>query len=289
MKARVIISIYSAILLGLLFPWGEQVKPLIPWLLSILVFFSFIGMEFRLRFFLRKELLILISLLWGVIPFLCFWATYSFPPHLHLGLFLLSVTPPAIASVVIINMLRGDVNLGISSAVFFNLLSPFSISLLLQLYFGNQQVDLAVFPIFKSLVLIIFIPIVFIFIFQRFFKEVQKKIVDLSLKFSLYLLCLFIVLGVSTTRDYLLSLGLKDFFILWGAVFSLALCNYILGSLFFSQPLIKKTGMVTLGQKNTALMIGISSLYFGQEITVLVVLYILSHHIVNGFLLFVNK
>lgn len=46
MKIRALIIIYTAIVLGLLFPYGEIVKPLIPFMLSVLVFISFLNMDF---------------------------------------------------------------------------------------------------------------------------------------------------------------------------------------------------------------------------------------------------
>jgi predicted Na+-dependent transporter len=167
MNIKSMLTIYVAIILGLFFPYGSIMKPYLNYILSVLVFFSFIKVEFKLSTFLRKELLIIALVLWGIIPFIVFWATYYLNPEVHLGLFLLSATPPAIASVVVISLIKGDLGLGIVTSVLFNVLSPLSYSVLLSIYFSQSGVDLPIQKIFISLFLIIFIPLTLIFLIQK--------------------------------------------------------------------------------------------------------------------------
>lgn len=287
MKIRALIIIYTAIVLGLLFPYGEIVKPLIPFMLSVLVFISFLNMDFHIKDYLKVELIYIAMLSYGIIPAVVFFVSQLFETPLHLGIFYLSTAPPAIASVVMIKLMKGDLRLGISSALIFNMLSPVSISLLLGVYFGGTQTwDIPIFPIFKSLFLIIFIPIGLVFSLQKGFKKVHYQMSKHTDKLSIYLLAVFIIAGVSTAQNHLFSLSLPSFFKLWGLVLSLALFNFLMGGILFKDRETRIASAVSMGQKNTALMLGIASLYLGEEITALVVLYILSHHCINGFLLY---
>lgn len=278
------LTIYVAIILGLFFPYGSIMKPYLNYILSVLVFFSFIKVEFKLSTFLRKELLIIALVLWGIIPFIVFWATYYLNPEVHLGLFLLSATPPAIASVVVISLIKGDLGLGIVTSVLFNVLSPLSYSVLLSIYFSQSGVDLPIQKIFISLFLIIFIPLTLIFLIQKYAKNLEKTLVRVSSKASIWIWSLFILFAVSGSRDGFIHSTWSNIALNFAMVFSLAVFNFTMGYFTFKDTFRRKTSMACIGQKNTLLAVGLASQFF-PKVTILVVLYIISHHLINGVIL----
>jgi len=79
-------GIYLAIILGLIFPAGENVKNLIPILLAIILFFSFLKIKLKIKHFFRKELLYFAIIGLVIVPTIIFFITKNLEAELSPGL-----------------------------------------------------------------------------------------------------------------------------------------------------------------------------------------------------------
>ncbi len=284
MKFSVTTILYISIVTALFFPFGQQTKILIPYLLVALMFLSFSTIQLKFRDFLRIEALYfgIISLL--ILPFLVYHATISLDESLHLGLFLAVIAPPAISSTVIIQIIKGDTNLGLINSIIFSLICPLSISLLLNIYFHDSSFQLPILNILTLLFTIIFIPILLVNFLKHFFPTSLNKIALTSTRITPYLFILITALGIAAARDYIINQSIEKIALTILATSTLALFNYGLG-LLFSKKETKRAMMVTSGYKSISLLIGVGTLYFTDSILMVIVLYLIAQQVINGFLL----
>lgn len=284
MRLSVTSILYLSIIAALFFPFGQQTKILIPYLLVVLMFLSFSTIQLKIYDFLRIEILYfgIISLL--ILPFLVYHFTSFLDPTLHLGLFLATIAPPAISSPVIIQLIKGDSNLGLTNGILFSLICPLSISLLLNIYFYNSNFQLPIFNILTLLIMIVFTPVTFIKILERFFPIYLNKIAITSTKITPYLFIFITSLGIAAARNYIMDQPIEKIGLTILATFTLAIFNYGIG-FFFSKKEVKRAMIVTSGYKSISLLIGVGTLYFTDAILMVIVLYLISQQIINGILL----
>ncbi len=284
MKFSVTFLLYAGITASLFFPFGQQTKFLIPYLLILLLFLSFSSVRLRFRDFFRIETLYTCLLSWFVLPFLVFNLTFPLDEFHRLGLFLAIVAPPAISSPVIIQLIKGDVSLGLANSILFSLFCPFSISLLLNFYFQQSDFELPVMKILQLLFTMLFIPIILVKLLERFFPFLLNKIAHASKNITPYLFILITSLGVAAAQDYIINQSLYTLLLILSTAFILAVINYGIG-FFFSKKEIKRAMIVTQGYKSISLLIGVGILYFDDSVLMVIVFYLIAQQFINGILI----
>jgi BASS family bile acid:Na+ symporter len=284
MKRLISYGIYLAIVLGLVFPLDSQYKILIPILLAIILFFSFLKLEYKFSHFFRKELLyyFLIGLI--IIPTVVFLFTKNLPTDLRMGLFLVSITPTAIGAPIIVDLIKGNRELIVSNVVLYNILSPLTYSLLLHLFFNESQLIIPTKLIFFKLATMIFIPFILALIVRKFSK-LERKLTAASQYISPISFILVIGIAVSSASLYLRELELINLLKISIFVLLLALFSFFIGSVLSKKLKIRKTLSVTFGHKNSTLTTWVALSNFAPPVVIPMILYIIFHHIINGVLI----
>jgi bile acid:Na+ symporter, BASS family len=277
-------GIFAAIVLGVLFPSQGSFKILIPILLALMLFFSFLKLDLRIRKFLRWELGVYFFIGLLILPFLVFLLTKSLDMELRLGIFLVSITPTAIGAPIIVDMIKGNRELVVSNVVLYNLLSPFTYVVLLSLYFKTNALVIPVFSILEKLVLMIFIPLFLALLFKRII------VLDSSLKkigrvFSPFAFILVIGIAVSSASSELRNMEMLLLLKVFVIVFLFAVVSFALGFLFSKNEKSRKAMSVVFGHKNSTLAIWIALSNFSPLVVVPMVIYVVCHHIINGILI----
>lgn len=279
MKKIFIPLLFLTVVIALIFPKGSDYKFLIPYFLSLLFFFNFYAIKFEFKSVLNLELLIYVAVVLIVNPIIVYFSSFMLDYEFRIGLFLIAISPTAIASPIIIKYLKGNLEFSVTNIIVFNLLSPLSYTLLLKLFFRDSQFDISIYKIVSSLTIIVFIPFVL--------ATVVKKITPQNrvlLKISHYAGFLFLAtvyLSVSSSALELRAVEPAQLARLFAYVIGAALILYTAGFVFGKNVESKKTLAVSMGQKNTALCIWIALFNFSPLAAIPPTIYIIVHHSIN--------
>lgn len=278
------LGIFLAIILGYFFPSSSNVKIILPYLLASILFFNFVKLEFKLKNFIHKEILYYPIISFLIVPMLVFFITKNFSLDLRVGFFLIAISPTAIASPIVTDLINGNRELNIAIVVFSNILAPISCSLLLLIYFNTNNIELSALTIFSKIALIIFAPMIL-----SFFIKQSKKAKSNCIKFSNYYnpitFITIIAIAVSSSSEKLRSIdssSLIKIFIITGCI---AILFFIIGFSITKNFDAKKSFSVSLGQKNSALTVWIALSNFNSLAVLPVIAYIFFHHTINAILI----
>lgn len=280
-------GIYLAIILGFLFPSEIEYELAIPFLLATILFFSFLKINFKWSNFFRKELCYYFFIGILLIPFVVFIFTKNLDPLLRLGLFMVSITPPAIGAPIIVDIVKGNRELVISNVVFYNLLSPLTYSLLLNIYFGKSEVVIPVKQIFLKLVLMLCIPLMLAVIVKNFVR-LSEKLQNISRIVSPTSFILVVGVAVSSASNNLLTLKSIDLLKVAIFVLILAICSFFSGYILSKNDVTKKTLAIVFGHKNSTLTTWVILSNFTPPVVIPIIVYILFHNIINGIIIHKN-
>ena len=284
MKKFFLPLLFSAIILGILVPEGQYLKPILPWLLSTLLFFNFYTIDFKIRHCLKREVIFYLICVLGLAPALIFVTTRQVSYPFRLGIFLAAISPAAISSSIVVRMLKGSIELSIANIVLSNLLSPFSYSLLLRLYFTNNILNIAFKPIIVKLMLFVFVP----FLCSLVLKKMTSFTPYLQ-RFSAYMNLLFMVIvfiAISSSSKNLRTVSGGELVVV--ILFSLivAMIFYSIGFLLGTSPTSKKALSINMGHKNQSLCIWLALSNFDPLTAIPATVYLIIHHFINLLLLF---
>lgn len=109
-----------------------------------------------------------------LIPFVVYFAVAMTFPDLAIGSFLLALMPAGVAVAVLTAITAGNVALGLSLTIISSLLAPFVVPSAFAMMGHMVQIDL--FDMFKSLVVMVFLPIGLYFGLARPIKPVKAAI-----------------------------------------------------------------------------------------------------------------
>jgi BASS family bile acid:Na+ symporter len=276
-------GIFLAIVLGLIFPASDWLKKTLPYILGFLLLSNFIGIDLHIKKFMRRELLYFPVIAFLILPFLVFYSTLLFPIDLRLGIFIIAITPSAIASPVVVNLIDGDRELSVSHVIFSNLLSPFAYTLLLYFFFRTESVSIPVLSLLRDIGLLIILPFMLsrIIRFNRNVCTVSKKIFSVMGPVG-FLLVIFVAVASSSLQ---LRSMQKSFLIMIFIVSAvIAAISFSIGFFLSRESKIRRTLSVGFGHKNTSLAVWIGLSNFNGIVVLPVVAYIVFHHIINGIL-----
>ena len=283
-------GIFFAIIFGLIVPFGENYKFLIPILLSIVLFFNFLNLKYKFNNFFQKELLYYLIIGLGIIPFFVFLLTQNIDLNLRLGIFIISITPTAISAPIIVNLIKGNRELIISNVILYNLLSPITYTFLLNIYFSKSDLTIPTKQLFIKLVLMIFIPLILALIVRNFinFKEKLLRVSKFASPISFILV---ITIAVSSTSLYFKKLTPFILIQISIIVFILTTISFLIAFYISKNNKSKKTLSVVFGHKNTALAAWIILSNFAPVVVIPTIIYIICHHIINGVLIhkYINR
>lgn len=276
-----------AILLGILIPQAHFLSPLMPFLIGIMMFLTFVtkippqthGYTFKIEIRAFIVSLILIGLLWAAVT------AFGLPREVLLGGAIIALCPPANAAPAMAKMLGGSASLALKIFLSGNLIACFSIPLIFG-YLTGAEASLSeiAWKIFNSIQPIISIPLAFALGLRAFYPELADK----AAKFQKYTMAVwtFSVFIILSKASYdIRAMGFSDLWnsgkLPWMAGISLALCLLLFWLGWFCERNRRPIeGSQSMGQKNTTLVIWISTLYAGPVVALAPTCYVVWQNLV---------
>lgn len=278
---------FATIILAILFPVGQHLKPFLPILLAVLLFFNFYSINFERKHFFQREILIYFLVVLVIFPGLVFIATKHISPHFRIGIFLTTITPAAISGSIVVRLLEGNMGISVANILLYNLLSPLSYSILTKLYFNKSELTIPAEQIIVKLLLLLFIP----FLLAAFVKKIPQLTHPLR-TISAYINFLFLLIlftAISSSSAQLRIIPGTELMLLIAYVFVIAVMLYASGFVFGKDAASKSALAVNMGQKNISLCIWLALANFGPLTTIPPTLYIIIHHLLNSLLILLSS
>lgn len=268
-----------------LYPWLSKLAFITPYLIFIMLFFTYSKMNFRqIRLARMHYILISIQIIGSVSVYL---ALRPINEILAQGAMICVLAPTATSAPVITAMLGGSVE----SLMAYSLLSNMTIIVGAPLFFSfigeYQQVSFwaSFLSISKQVVLLLFVPLLIAFVLRIFTPKVTEKIGKYaSLSFYIWTIALMIV--TARTVNFISIQGSESY---WTEVL-LAIATFFICALqfYFGRKIGRKyddtvAGGQGLGQKNTVLAIWMSQIYLNPLASVGPGAYVLWQNAVNSY------
>ena len=283
MKNRNFILILAALFIPFLIPYCNIMKDILPYALSVMLFFNFINLEpgiikFRKEYFYYPLFALLIFCPFALLlSGLCGIENCT-------GIILLAAAPTAVSYPVMADFIGADKTLSVMLAVISNLLAPLIFSAAAFLYLPDK-IDFSFADAAAKSASVIFIPLAAALLFRAFkFGKVPAKISGLS---GTVLFPVIIFAAVMSSKNSILKADKTD--LVFPALAALILCavSFSTGFLASKNKATAKSLSLLFGHKNTALSVYVALASAPPEAVTPILFYIIFHHIANSILSFV--
>ncbi len=267
------ILLILSITTGIFLPFAHSFAFLIKYLLMIMLFFSFLKMDVKKEHFTKNHIYILLINL--AVPLTCYFLIKPFNLTLAQIVFITAIAPTAIASPIIVNLLKGSIEFAVISILLTNFvvagLLPFLIPNLL-----NSSSNIAFLDVLFPIAQVFLIPFFLAFFIKKYWIAAKEKLIKLN-KYMFYLLVTNINLGTAKASNYIRQeMSFSDPIIYKIALASFLLCvSYFLIGKFISSKKYKIEGSQTLGQKNNGFTVWIALTFISPLAVLGPVFYIL--------------
>ncbi len=278
----------SAVAFGFIVPGMAIFKPAIIPFLMLLLYCSFVRMEFQVKNFFRKELLIFPLICWVILPVIVYYGTAWMDSSLQIGFLLVVITPPALASPVMVSLAKGDIEYSVANVTIFNILSPLIFATLPRIFVQDTNLSIDYLNIFWRVTIVIFLPLILAFLSKKVLavkKFVLTRIDPFKALIQMFLITVAVGSSALKIREmdnlYLLQV-ITITFILAGIL-------YLIGWFLTSNTKMKYTLPITTGHKNTLLTITIALASFSEITALPAVFYLIAHHTYNGVIINLSR
>ena len=296
MKNMRAIMMPIAILLGILIPQAHIFSPLLPFFIGIMMFLTFVtkippqthGYTFRIEIRALVVSLLLVAALAGIVKLL------GLPREVLLGGAIIALCPPANAAPAMAKMLGGSASLALKIFLSGNLIACFSIPIVFG-YLAGADVSLSeiAFKIFNSIQPIISIPLAFALGLRAFYPELADRAAKFQ-KYTMFVWTFSVFVILAKASHDIREMGFMD---LWNsgklplmAGVSLVLCILLFWLGWFCERNRRCIeGSQSMGQKNTTLVIWISTLYAGPVVALAPTCYVVWQNLVLSWMSRIKK
>lgn len=275
-----------AILLGILLPQAHVLSPALPFMIGLMMFLSFVGkvppqqhgytFKIEVKAFLAS--LVMLAVLWCIVEF------FQLPREVLLGGAIICLCPPANAAPAMAKVLGGNPVLALKIFLSGNIIACFSIPLIYGFLTGADASFAEVaMKIFNSIQPIISIPLAIALGLRAFYPELADKAVRFQ-KYTLLVWTISVFLILAKASYDIREMGFAE---LWNsgklsmlALVALILCIVQFTVGWFSDKKHPIESSQSMGQKNTTLVIWISSLYAGPVAAIAPTCYVIWQNLV---------
>ncbi len=276
-----------AILLGILIPQAHVLSPLMPFLIGTMMFLTFVtkippqthGYTFKIEIRAFVASLILIGILWAIVT------AFNLPREVLLAGAIIALCPPANAAPAMAKMLGGSASLALKIFLSGNLIACFSIPLIFGYLTGaDASLSEIAWKIFNTIQPIISIPLAFALGLRAFYPELADKAAKFQ-KYTMVVWTFSVFVILSKASFDIRAMGFWDLWnsgkLPWMAGISLALCILLFWLGWFCERNRRPIeGSQSMGQKNTTLVIWISTLYAGPVVALAPTCYVVWQNLV---------
>lgn len=251
------ILLLATISIGVLFPFTHEYAFLIKYLLMGMLFFSFIKMDVKkndVKIGHFKILIINLS-----VP-VVFYIILSSAGNLQLAqiAFITAIAPTAIATPVIINLLKGKIEFAVISILITNFTIAFILPFVLPVIVSNS-VSVSTLDILIPVSEVFLIPFILSLLIKHLLPRLKIPLIKLN-KYVFYILVLNINLGTAKASNYIRQeMSFSDPIIYQIAISSLLLCIifFSVGKWIASKEMRLEVSQ-SLGQKNNGFTVWIA-------------------------------
>ncbi len=288
-KKHIGLLLILSMLIGYFVPQFGLLKPILPYLLILMLYNSLLPIEIKSEHFFQKKLLIFPLLNWIILPTIILFTSSIFPFEYRIGLIIMIITPTALGSPVITKLANGKIELAMSFLLIFNMIAPLTYPLLLWLFFSEIDISVPVLAILLRTAKIVFIPLLASFLTKKSTK-LSKFIISRITPINPFLVILLVTIVISSARVQIDSDTPQNILILFAYI--LAICSVLYLTGYFigrKNELLKRSLPIALGHKNTGLAILVCVSNFSAITAIPAVLYIISHHLLNAIIIHVSR
>ena len=276
-----------AILLGILIPQAHVFSPLLPIFIGIMMFLTFVtkippqthGYTFKIELRAFIVSILLIAALAGIVKL------FGLPREVLLGGAIIALCPPANAAPAMAKILGGSASLALKIFLSGNLIACFSIPLIFGYLTGaDASLSEIAWKIFNSIQPIISIPLAFALGLRAFYPELADKAAKFQ-KYTMFVWTFSVFVILSKASYDIREMGFSDLWnsgkLPWMAGISLILCLLLFWLGWFCERNRRPIeGSQSMGQKNTTLVIWISTLYAGPVVALAPTCYVIWQNLV---------
>jgi BASS family bile acid:Na+ symporter len=277
-----VFGLLATMVLGASFPQAHVFSFLIQYLLMVMLFFSFLDIEFRPQTFQKSILWILCANI--IVAFLSYAALASYDGTLALTAFMTAIAPTAIAAPVIMSFIKGKIEYVVAAVLVTNISSAIIIPVTLPFLLGAQaDLRISIWEVLEPVLIVMFVPLILARLVsylpsgpQRFLRTGKR------FSFAIWLLNLFLI--SANASSYFRNENQDSISTLFPiALISLVLCivNFGLGALLGGRQNWQEASQ-SLGQKNLSFVIWIALTFISPLVAMGPTFYILFHHLYNS-------
>ena len=274
------LSLLFMMLAGALVPQVHVFSFLIQYLLMVMLFFSFLDIEFKPQSFQRSVLWVLLANV-GV-AFVAYAVLAPFNLMLALAAFMTAIAPTAIAAPVIISFIQREVEYVVASVVLTNIATALIVPMALPSLLG-AEIQISVWEVLQPVLVVMFVPLMLAQLVKILPVNAQAFIrKGKASSFPIWLVNLFII--SANASDFLRNDNTDSISTLAViALVSLVICivNFGVGALLGGRSHWQEASQ-SLGQKNLSFVIWIALTFINPLVAMGPVFYILYHHLYNS-------
>lgn len=253
----------------------------------VMLFFSFLKMEIRREHLDKSHMIILsVNLL---VPIALYFAISPFNLQLSQVVFITAIAPTAIASPIIVNLLKGKIEFTVISILITNFVIAFLLPFLLP-FVLRQNAEISVMDVLLPVAKVFLIPFFLALIIKKALPRWREWLSRFN-KYIFYILVLNINLGTAKASHYIREeMGFSDLIIWQIAIASLLLCIlfFFLGKRVVPVNL-QTEGKQALGQKNNGFTLWVALTFMNPLAVLGPVFYILFQNVYISWLLYKAK
>lgn len=270
------IPISFSLLIGLAFPtFGKGLNSFVIPILMLNFFLACLKINVIdvIEHIKRPKFIIYILVVYLLfLPVVFYYVFHFLNPEIAVGMLLLASMPTGVSAVVLTDIFEGDTSLSMAVSILAYLFSPFTISILFFIL-TQKQIHLDLLGLFKTLLLINFIPLFLAQIIVKINKKIVEKTQSYYSFVSIFLISFMVYILIAIQSDKILHNAVGTFIdVLW--IYALFIALFILG--YFSGFWRKKEEKIALAVSktymNNALAAGIAVTFFSPQIALLMVL-----------------
>jgi len=265
-----------SLLVGLLFPYpGKNFSILVIPILMLNFFLACLKIDFfdvvehikkpKFIFYILSVCLLLIPIvIYGLFQFV--------NQDVAIGMLLLASMPPGVNAVVMTDIFEGNLSLSMAISIPAYLISPFTISILFFLL-TKKQINLDLVGLFKTLLLVNFLPLVVAQIVHKTGKNLIERTKNYYNFVSICGIALLVYIVVAVQANKILEnplaavIDVAWMYLLFIALFTV---GYFVG--FWKNKSDKIALAVTKSYMNNGLAIGLAATFFSPKIALFIVL-----------------
>ncbi len=241
---------------GLLFPYGHPYTFIIRYLIMIMLFFSFLDVNFKKDSIKKSHFLIIMINI--ILPILLFIVIKLFDKNVADAVYITIAAPTAIAVPVVISLLKKNIEYSIISLVLTNFIVasilPFTIPYLLKV-----SADLSIIDIMIPVATVFLIPFTLAKILRKYFYNLSNTLGRYK-DYTFYLLICNVYLASSKASNYIsneMTASISILFYIGIVIFAVCILQFGIGYLIGEEN-YKLEASQSLGQKNNGFTIWVA-------------------------------